>query len=189
MKKIFLVFLCAIPFSFAQQNSSIPGEENLSGKSVDINFSNEKVTMTLKILKSKTNSTPEEIYFAGVSPCPATTSSTLKLGQVQNCLKFRTQFPETPWEFVPVQLINAFKEKSMSPDLEHIYSSGKDLFIQSKTESFLWGKVYNWSTLTFGSAHYLYLKPKNKNYAIRIGPFAGMVLSKHDLNLKKIIWK
>lgn len=189
MKKIILIVLCAVSFGFTQQKSSIPGEENVSGKSVDIIFSNEKVKMTLKVLKSKTNSTPEEIYFAGVSSCPAMTSTTLKMDQAQNCLKFRTQFSETPWDFVPVQLISAFKEKSMRADLEHIYSPEKDLFHQNKTDNFPWGKTYNWSILTFGSSHYFYLKPKNKNYAVRIGPIASTVLSKHDLNLKKIIWK
>lgn len=155
----------------------------VSAKILNLNFPSENIKMSMNITPSKKNTNVKVIFFEGLTDCPAKNSTKVQTA-IERCLKFHTQFSEDVWSYVPVKLIYPFKPTLMYKHLENIPTIKQD-----RKETYKWGTVYNWSTETFGSAHYIFLRPKSKNYAIQMGPFAGMVLINYELNLKNIDWK
>lgn len=167
MKNIFATITFLTFVNFISQSAA--------AKTVNIEFPNDKVKISLDILASKKNADIKKIFFEGLTECP---SNTLK-----KCLKFHTQFPLQEWSYVPVELLTDFK-----PTLVYKYLEEIPAISQDRKETFKWGTVFNWSTKTKGTVHYFYLKPKSKTHAVMIGPIASTVLINFDLNLENLRW-
>ncbi len=153
-----------------------------------------RVALSFSIFKAAhgLNDPGKEIYFDGVRECAAGNSTGmagLDLSHTGKCLFFHTQFSAERWHTVPVEQLTAVDETMIKSDLKKIYKSTGIEVAQNGKEKYGWGEVFNWSTETQGSAHYMYLNLPENNFSIRIGPIASSVLSNYKFDFKNAKWK
>jgi hypothetical protein len=103
------------------------------------------------------------------------------------CLEFQTSFSEE-WVHVPIQLIHPWEaNRSVKADLQEIYEGTEIELEQVAFDSHDFGKVHEWMTATYGSAHYFHVELTNKKAMVRIGPIPGTVKSAYivDFSVSK----
>ncbi len=165
-----------------------------SPREIELKLPNKAGSVTLSVTRTNKQG-PDELL--GMQDCGdkilrrhgATLEAHRNDENLLGCLLFKhPQFVADTESRVPVVYIETFSSEKTVESLKKLYSPESMEFGKASNRSFAWGVVHEWATSTTGSAHYLFLAPKNKSFAIRIGPIAGLTLAQYDFGFEKAKW-
>jgi hypothetical protein len=156
-------------------------------KPAEISFTGIRAELKMLLSPSPINQTPDTDYFAGVTDCRERS----QLPRGTRCMRFHTHFSQDEWVQVPVTPITGFQRKALHENLTQINPADPAnpiRYVLNSRRMYEWGTAYSYMSLSYGSSHYVFLVPKHKDIAVRIGPVAGTVIAGYDLNLKSLQW-
>ncbi len=145
--------------------------------SLDLAQLNSKLILDIK--SKPANKNVKDNSFNGVQDCDQSQTMDLMLESTGKCLEFKSATKATIR--APIVVVKAAVDPKGFDELKNSYKKLQVSVKQLNTAQAGWGSIHHWGTEAISPDHYIFISPKNKEIALRIGPIPDEVMNFYNM--------
>ncbi len=145
--------------------------------SLDLAQLNSKLILDIK--SKPANKNVKENSFSGVQDCDQSQTMNPILESTGKCFEFKLAAKSTIR--APIVVLNAAADPKGFDELKNSYKKLQLSVKQLNTAQAGWGSIHHWSTEASSPDHYIFISPKDKAIALRIGPIPDEVMNFYNM--------